>query len=287
MPAINNILFPLDFSERCETMAPAVRLWAGSLGVPVTLLHAISLPVHGEREFATLRARLEQEMKTASTKALEEFSASLFPGITVEPVVIMGDAGHAIVTEAHRRRNTLIMLPTHSFGPFRRFLVGSVAAKVLHDAQCPVWTTAHAERGRVFGKGAPKTILCGIDNTPATVGLIRWAQYIAGKYGAELKLVHAMPAVDEQSDNRGEKAVRRHWLTRARQELTPLLAEAGAKAELILHGGPIPEVLAMTAKEVRADLLIIGRGQMQKRLGRLRTHSLGIVTKSPCPVISV
>jgi hypothetical protein len=40
----------------------------------------------------------------------------------------------------------LVMMPTHGVGTFRSFLVGSVTAKVLHDANCPVWTAAHALR---------------------------------------------------------------------------------------------------------------------------------------------
>jgi len=32
------------------------------------------------------------------------------------------------------------MLPTHGRTPLRRFLLGSVTAKVLHDRTVPVWT---------------------------------------------------------------------------------------------------------------------------------------------------
>ena len=32
------------------------------------------------------------------------------------------------------------MMPTHGCGPLRRFLLGSVTAKVLHDVSTAVWT---------------------------------------------------------------------------------------------------------------------------------------------------
>jgi hypothetical protein len=38
----------------------------------------------------------------------------------------------------------LVMLPTHELGPLRRFLLGSVAAKVLHDESAVVWTGVHS-----------------------------------------------------------------------------------------------------------------------------------------------
>jgi hypothetical protein len=39
----------------------------------------------------------------------------------------------------------LIMMATRGRGLFRAALLGSVTAKVLHDADCPVWTAAHVE----------------------------------------------------------------------------------------------------------------------------------------------
>jgi nucleotide-binding universal stress UspA family protein len=47
---------------------------------------------------------------------------------------------HALAENA-----SLIILPTHGYGPFRRFLLGSATAKVLRDADCPVLIGAHME----------------------------------------------------------------------------------------------------------------------------------------------
>jgi nucleotide-binding universal stress UspA family protein len=37
------------------------------------------------------------------------------------------------------------MMATHGTGLFRSLLIGSVTAKVLHDARCPVWIATRAE----------------------------------------------------------------------------------------------------------------------------------------------
>jgi nucleotide-binding universal stress UspA family protein len=37
----------------------------------------------------------------------------------------------------------------------------------------------------------------------------------------------------------------------------------------------------------QSDLIVIGRGVMQTRLGRLRSSAYSIVREAPCPVISI
>ncbi len=56
---------------------------------------------------------------------------------------MLGDPAQVITAFAHTQGVDLIMMPTHGYGPFRRLLLGSVTAKVLHDAECPVWTAVH------------------------------------------------------------------------------------------------------------------------------------------------
>jgi hypothetical protein len=60
-------------------------------------------------------------------------------------VVLEGDPARQIVDYAHEEKVDLIVMPTHGYGPFRQFILGSITAKVLHDADCPVWTGVHLE----------------------------------------------------------------------------------------------------------------------------------------------
>jgi len=65
-------------------------------------------------------------------------------GISVQRCVQSGDPALHITQYARQKKADLIMIPTHGYGSFRSLLLGSVTANVLHDAECPVWTTAHA-----------------------------------------------------------------------------------------------------------------------------------------------
>ncbi len=286
MTGVKHILFPVDFSDRCEQAAPAVRAWAEHLHTRLTLLHAITIPVHIELDYsAQLYTALQEDLRAAAERRMQEFAERHFAAQPVDTSIAEDTAAHAIVAWAAARKNVLIMMPTHGHGIFRRFLVGSVTARVLHDAPCPIWTSAHKLSGRPATR-RPRRILCAVDRVRAAVPLMRWAAHLAGETEAQLGLVHVLPAVDETSRNRGEKAVRRFWADRAQKDLSPLL-RAAHQDEILLRGGPVADTLAETARELRADLLVIGRGHLRKHLGRLRTHSMGIVCKSPCPVISL
>ena len=76
-------------------------------------------------------------------KKLGEYLRPEFPNASRE--TCEGEAASRIVAFAKSHDIDLIMMPTHGLGPFRRFLIGSITAKVLHDAHCPVWTGVHME----------------------------------------------------------------------------------------------------------------------------------------------
>jgi nucleotide-binding universal stress UspA family protein len=52
------------------------------------------------------------------------------------------ESAHPIVEHTQQSSDTLIMMPTRGYAPFRSLLLGSVTAMVLLDAPCPVWTGA-------------------------------------------------------------------------------------------------------------------------------------------------
>jgi nucleotide-binding universal stress UspA family protein len=55
----------------------------------------------------------------------------------------------------------------------------------------------------------------------------------------------------------------------------------------ILRGGSPAKVIAETATELGADVVIIGRGAAKEGLARLRAQAYGVIHTAPCPVISV
>src|SRR6185369_3323295 len=99
----------------------------------------------------------------------------------------------AIVGFAHTEHIDLIVMPTHGYGPFRRFLLGSVTAKTLHDADCPVLTGVHLEKTPSLEPVFFRNIVCAIDFDAAGEKALRWAAEFATEFHSHLTVVHALP----------------------------------------------------------------------------------------------
>ena len=160
------ILFPVDFSARCTMAARMVETFAGHFKARLTLLHVVE-PIM----YTDLPGGCHQHRG----RATGWLSSGRFQDCEVERVLLHGDAAHKIVDFAHDGRFNLIMLPTHGYGRFRRFILGSVAAKVLHDARCPVWTGAHMEHVPNAEDLQFNNIVCAIDLGKQSCQALRWA----------------------------------------------------------------------------------------------------------------
>lgn len=287
MDDIKNVLFPVDFSLHCRGVAPFVRALTEHFKAHLTLIHGIEIP---PEYYVTHRVNVSEALRTelrdSSTASLEAFADHEFASAAIERVIEEGDGAEVISGYAAKHPTDLIMMPTHGFGPLRRFLLGSVVAKVLHDAKCPVWTSVHTDAPFAPPREC-RTILCALDSGESSVSLMQWAAWLAERYRAALYLVHVVPAVNEAAMNPAEKEVRQYLFCKARDEFARRTEEAGVNIPVQLRGGEIAASITETALEKEADLLVVGRGRLQRVLGGMRSHSLDIIRESPCPVISV
>ena len=157
-----------------------------------------------------------------------------------------------------------------------RLILGSTSAKVLHDADCPVWTGVHLENARPLEAVACERIVCAVDLGPSSARVLGWARHLAEEYQAELTLVH----VSRGSETRDGPSL-------ARQSLERLQEEVGSRAAVRVGVGDVPKAVGHLAGELKADLLVIGRKAESGILGRLDMTAYTIIRQSPCPVVSV
>ena len=288
MLPIKHILFPLDFSERCCGAVPFVHAMASRFGAKITLLSAAQPFVHaGAGEFdGSVLIDIEDFLCILKVR-LNSALVNEFAGLQVDRAAEICDPAQAITGYAHTNRVDLIMMPTHGYGPFRSLLLGSVTAKVLHDVECPVWTAAHVEELPVREHVNCRNILCAVDATPKSVPLMQWAAQHSKDTGATLGLVHVVPGMEgflsKQIDREFENDLRQE----AQHKIAHLQRAAGVVAPLCVTAGHVADGVREEALRQGADLIVIGRCILHETMGRLRTHSHGIIRRSPCPVLSV
>ena len=142
MFSLDRILLPIDFSGRCHGAAHYADALIRHFHSELTVLHVLPPPHY---EFSAMEVGgpvLEELYRNRRQHAEEEvagFIAGELQDYRVTSEILEGDPAREIVGFAHERKMDLIMMPTHGYGPFRRFILGSVTAKVLHDADCPVY----------------------------------------------------------------------------------------------------------------------------------------------------
>jgi len=134
---IKEVVFPVDFSDRSIDAGPYVAALTRRLRAKLTLLHVVeSLPPGSsplDRLYTGDDAELAQRKETAN-EALSAFQQQYIPHVPSELCVLVGDPATCIVIYGGESKGRLIVMPTRGFGPFRQMLLGSVTAKVLHDA---------------------------------------------------------------------------------------------------------------------------------------------------------
>ena len=280
---LKRILFPFDFSDMSAGTAPFVHALACQLEASVTLLSV--LPPVWDFGFTGPPAQTA-ELEALKTK-LDAALTKELAGLKVERVARKGDPASIVVDYAHTNAIDLIMMPTHGLGPYRGLLLGSVTAKVLHDARCPVWTAPHVEDPLLAEHRACRNVLCAADGTAKTVPLLKWASAFATSLGSRLHVVHAVPSISDWPSLARERALQEEVRQEASATVERLRQDAGVEAPLLVTVGDPAQVVHDDALRTQAGLVIIGRGVLGEALGRLRTHAHAIIRRTPCPVISV
>lgn len=286
MFSVKKILLPIDFSASSEAVAPYARAFAEQFKSELFLLHVEHPHRIMRGHTPRLREEMEVEQKSNAGSQLESLSSKKFQGLPVKREIVEGEPAAKIVELANGEQVDLIMMPTRGCGPYRRFLLGSITAKVLHDCDCPVWTSVHIEAA-VHKEPVCHKIACAIDLGPQSEKVLQWASGMASALGAQLLVLHAAPLLDPFIEEASKPRERDQVLEDAKRNLGRLLRKMNIQAEMGVESGSVSEVIYRHAARFAADLLVIGRHAAPGIAGRLHPHAYAIIRDSPCPVVSI
>lgn len=286
---LERILFPVDFSDASSGAAAYVAAFAGRFQSELTLLHVMDIAPAFSAITAGIGSAqavdLTQEGCTWARQNMSTYRTEDFKHLNVNRTVVHGDPAQQIIATAKQSGTDLIMMPSHGLNVFRGFILGSVTAKVLHDAECPVWTGVHMEIAPPLDAIRFEKVLCAVDLGPQSEKALRWAAGFANEHSAELIAVHAVPEVRayEYFDLPPVTGLEDY----GRVKLEELLRTLGITARVIVTRGEPAKAISEIARIEKADQMVIARGVIAEGLGRMRTHAYALIRSAPCPVVSV
>ena len=142
---IDRLVVPLDGSELARQALPVAQALATRLGCPVHLVRALPTREELATHPDSVKVDYYEGMIAAATETLESEAGRLrASGIVVTSGSLIGAPAATILDElgAH----DLIVMTSHGQGGVRRWLLGSVAERLIRAGEAPVLLVPVAER---------------------------------------------------------------------------------------------------------------------------------------------
>lgn len=295
MPQIDHIVCPVDLTESSTRALAYAFAWARWYGARVHVVYVAPLsvvvaPLSGvavmteQRPVAEIRLDVERYVATVPN-----------PGVTVDIQVFEGDPPSFIRKQAERFQRVVIVMGSHGRRGLERFVLGSVAERVVGSAVAPTLIVPPHDTHTPAADPVCKRIVCAVDLLPSSLEGLRYALSLAREADASLEVVHVIPEagadviqttqhfrVPEYLRYRADEAldeIRRHIPAEARQGCTI--------HERVVFGG-IAESILQEARDTRAELIVMGAGDH----AHLRALWLGhattrIANEAVCPMLVV
>jgi nucleotide-binding universal stress UspA family protein len=161
------LLIPLDGSEVAEMVLPYSRFLAARLNLPTELLAVIDI--------TDVASRIPPEKAPFITDFLEKFRkrseeylkviANTFHDVSVNCLVEQGGPAEMIIEKATADSGTLINMATHGYSGIKRWLLGSVAEKVLRGATNPLLLVRAREGAKTDGEADLRSVIVPLDGS--------------------------------------------------------------------------------------------------------------------------
>lgn len=156
-PTPVRIVVPLDGSELAERALPIATTIASGMSIPLHLLRAVGLDevrsairdqqkagkflVDHEQTYEDARQESERRAAAYLEQVAEPLQAQ---GVDVETGMLRGTAAFELLSKI--QRTDLVVMTSHGRHGFRRWLLGSVAEKLVREAKAPVLLVPTRER---------------------------------------------------------------------------------------------------------------------------------------------
>ena len=187
----NKLLIPLDGSRTAEKALPYARYLAQDKNVAIKLLAVVdvaNMATHMTADRALHLDTMVEDAVRTSEKYLEAIAGTL-PSAKIKTVVETGRPEEVIIEKAAAEEDTLITMATHGRSGMNRWLLGSVAEKVLRGASDPVLLIRAREDSRAEDEPKLKSLIVPLDGSDLAERVLPAAIELAKQRDLEIVLV--------------------------------------------------------------------------------------------------
>jgi nucleotide-binding universal stress UspA family protein len=185
------ILVPLDGSQLAEVALPYAEELAGKLGSEIILLYVSVFPEYPKEHM--LQFYLEKVVETIK-KGAQKWAKKPVRGATVvKSVILTGNPAEQIVEYADKEGIGLIVIATHGQSGIKRWVMGSVADKVVRATTKPVaLIRAKGARADVRETGVLNKALVPLDGSKEGEAAIPYIEELASRLNVKVILLQVL-----------------------------------------------------------------------------------------------
>jgi len=293
------ILVPLDGSATAEAVLPYAQAFAVGFKTSVELLSVVdigAMTTHLSAEkVPQFNAVVDNEEKNSGSY-LDDVAKNFFSGLPTECRIVRGSPAETILESTSKDQDTLIAMATHGRSGAKRFLLGSVAEKVLRGTTNPLFlvraAAAKTTPQRIInsivvpldGSALAEQILPTVSNWAQAldleVTLIRTFEFPASSYyGSEEDL----PDYDAFREEARKQAA-----AYLKQKEESLVGEGvRTVSTLTLEGPAAAEIISYAQTSPRAVIAMSTHGRSGVRRWMLGSVTEKVVRHSDDPVLIV
>lgn len=185
------ILVPLDGSELAEIALPYAVELAGRLNAEVILLHVCE---SAEEQYHNMHQLYMQKMVGSIKRRIRNYLEK--PGaksIGVKSAILFGHPAEQILDYADKEHTNLIVIATHGLSGIRRWVLGSVADKVVNATKQPlILIRASGIHHHVLQKVRMNKMLVTLDGSKESELVIPYIEELASRLNGEVVLFQAV-----------------------------------------------------------------------------------------------
>ena len=268
------ILVPVDFSEISAHALRAASLLAAHCG-SARIIAAYANWFEAPPYFTVGRlAELQTEFRESLQLAEHSLGAFVRSTLGASADAVEGRAMEALPADGIRqlaalKNANLIVMGTHGRSGLNRWMLGSVAERVLRESPVPVLTVRSAPRETI------RQVLCPVHDSEPSRRALRLATAISACFDANLTVLHV-----HEASGTGPVSDLCSWIPAEERSRCVI-------RELVRHGNPAEEIVKLATEEPY-DLIVLGVARRRFFEGMiLGTTTLRTVRHAPCPALTV